>query len=236
MNKNNYFQLKINSIDYNVFIRRKNFKRFSIRLNYKLEILVNCPISISNIKALEYLDNHKNWLFRAITKIETINYEYNVDLIKNQTKYLWFGLFYEVSFDDLLVSDYLFSEEKLLINPRSHAWNEKIANDSNEILQRQFDKFLLIVYPSLSIDQRITFKKMKTRWGSCNFRNKHISLNQALFHLPQYLINYVIIHELLHYTYPNHGKSFHAKLENFIPNHRLCEKEIKNYQFLLNID
>ena len=58
---------------------------------------------------------------------------------------------------------------------------------------------------------RIAIKNNRTNWGSCSSK-RNINLNMHLVNLPQELMDFVILHELCHLVYPNHGKEFHALL------------------------
>lgn len=62
----------------------------------------------------------------------------------------------------------------------------------------------------------VTIKRLKTRWGSCS-SNKDIALNCFLVQLPWELIDYVIMHELLHTRIMAHGQPFWSELNNYIP-------------------
>ena len=59
---------------------------------------------------------------------------------------------------------------------------------------------------------------MQTRWGSCNVERKNINLNLELIKKPRYCIEYVILHELAHLKYPNHGKQFWEYMSVHMPN------------------
>ncbi len=74
---------------------------------------------------------------------------------------------------------------------------------------------------------RITFRKMKTRWGSCTHTN-NISLNIGLVALTDELIDYIILHELVHTKIKNHSKEFWAELSKFIENPKTLNKKLKN--------
>jgi len=58
----------------------------------------------------------------------------------------------------------------------------------------------------------VTIRRQKTRWGSCTSRGA-ISLNIALARLPQGLMDYVILHELVHTRIKGHGPHFWNELE-----------------------
>ncbi len=83
---------------------------------------------------------------------------------------------------------------------------------------------------------RLTIKHNISNWGSCS-RRGNINLNLNLVRVPQPLRDYVMLHELSHLRFPNHGAGFHALLEEMcleelgIPA-RSLEKELKKYLLL----
>ena len=58
----------------------------------------------------------------------------------------------------------------------------------------------------------ITFKYMKTRWGSCSSKN-NLNFNIFMVHLPKSIQDYIIIHELLHTRIKSHSREFWAELD-----------------------
>jgi predicted metal-dependent hydrolase len=77
--------------------------------------------------------------------------------------------------------------------------------------------------------EKVKVKNAQTRWGSCS-NKKNINLNLHLMRLPVQLQDYVILHELAHVLYPNHGIKFWAFLDKLTGNARSFEKELKKYQ------
>ncbi len=55
-------------------------------------------------------------------------------------------------------------------------------------------------------------QRMKTKWGSCNHRASHIRLNTELVKKPKELLEYVVVHEMLHLLEPTHSERFLALL------------------------
>jgi predicted metal-dependent hydrolase len=60
-------------------------------------------------------------------------------------------------------------------------------------------------------------QRMKTKWGSCNHRAGHIRLNTELVKKPKDLLEYVIVHEMVHLIEPTHSDRFIALLEKHYP-------------------
>ncbi len=75
---------------------------------------------------------------------------------------------------------------------------------------------------------RLTIREQKTRWGSCSSTNA-ISLNIALARLPQHLMDYVILHELVHTRVRGHGPRFWKELDRYVGNSRMLSRELRRY-------
>lgn len=69
-------------------------------------------------------------------------------------------------------------------------------------------------------------QRMKTKWGSCNHRAGNIRLNTELVKKPKDLLEYVVVHEMLHLVEPNHSERFVALLERHYPTWREARAEL----------
>jgi len=58
---------------------------------------------------------------------------------------------------------------------------------------------------------------MKARWGSCITDKRLILINSELIKAPKYCIDYVILHELLHFKYRNHDAEFYNFMTSLMP-------------------
>ena len=64
---------------------------------------------------------------------------------------------------------------------------------------------------------KISVRKMKTLWGSCSVNRGAVTLNFYLIKARMPYIDYVVLHELTHFLYPNHSKQFYMFLSNYMP-------------------
>lgn len=69
-------------------------------------------------------------------------------------------------------------------------------------------------------------QRMKTKWGSCNPRERHIRLNTELVKKPKDLLEYVVVHEMIHLIEPNHNERFAAVLDQHWPQWRESRIEL----------
>ena len=69
-------------------------------------------------------------------------------------------------------------------------------------------------------------KKMKTRWGTCNRKDKRIWLNLELAKRPPECLEYVVVHEMVHLLERNHNEHFYSLLNEFFPKWRCYKTEL----------
>lgn len=65
--------------------------------------------------------------------------------------------------------------------------------------------------------RRYFLQRMTTKWGSCNSKAGTIRLNTELVKKPRDLLEYVIVHEMIHILEPNHSPRFFALLSEHYP-------------------
>ena len=69
-------------------------------------------------------------------------------------------------------------------------------------------------------------QRMKTKWGSCNHRDGNIRLNTELAKKPKDLLEYVVVHEMLHLVEPTHSERFIELLDKHYPGWREARAEL----------
>ena len=75
---------------------------------------------------------------------------------------------------------------------------------------------------------RVSIRNQRTRWGSCSAKN-NISLNIKLARIPADLMDYVLLHELVHTRVKNHGKAFWKALDNIVGDAKEIDAKLKVY-------
>ncbi len=69
-------------------------------------------------------------------------------------------------------------------------------------------------------------QRMKTKWGGCNHRAGNLRLNTELVKKPKDLLEYVVVHEMLHLVEPTHSERFVELLEQHYPTWREARAEL----------
>jgi predicted metal-dependent hydrolase len=101
-----------------------------------------------------------------------------------------------------------------------HNWHKSLLHEVVPPLIKKWE-------PKLKV--RVTgyfLQRMKTKWGSCNHRAGHIRLNTELVKKPRDLIEYVVIHEMVHLLEPIHSERFLAFLQEHYPSWREARAEL----------
>ena len=103
-------------------------------------------------------------------------------------------------------------------------------------LRRQAKAYLPLRLAELAAEHGFSYNQVRIKhnvsnWGSCSSKG-NINLNLNLMRLPAELQDYVMLHELCHLKYLNHGPEFHALLESVCPEHRLLQKRMKDYKLI----
>ena len=79
---------------------------------------------------------------------------------------------------------------------------------------------------------RVFIRNQKTRWGSCSAKN-NINLNVNLVRLPDELIDYTILHELVHTRVKNHSRQFWDQMDILLGDAKKIDKKLRAYEILL---
>jgi predicted metal-dependent hydrolase len=77
--------------------------------------------------------------------------------------------------------------------------------------------------------ERLYVQHMKTKWGSCNPRARAIRINTELAKKPKHCLEYVLVHELVHFFEPHHGDRFVSFMDKFLPQWRQHREELNRH-------
>jgi len=101
-----------------------------------------------------------------------------------------------------------------------HEWHKSLLHEVVPELIRRWE-------PKLGVEVDGYFlQRMKTKWGGCNHRAGHIRLNTELVKKPKDLLEYVVVHEMLHLIEPTHSERFVTLLSRHYPAWREARAEL----------
>ena len=99
--------------------------------------------------------------------------------------------------------------EKILSREaREKISDSELFDRAHALLQRYLPEF--IVTPA-----SVTWRAMNERWGSCTTVDRTIRISDRLNGAPGYVVDYLLVHELIHLQVPDHGPDFELLLARF---------------------
>jgi len=208
-------------------------KTLSLSINENAELIVRAPNQISNKKIEEFIIEKSKWINKNKNLMQSRINEMN----DSDSDYLFLGNIYpliKVNEDpnkiDFNGTEFITSiENKDKFKSSLKSWYKiKFKEIAIPRLNYFSDKY------NLKINQ-VRFKNQKTLWGSCSSKN-NINLNYLLVMAPMLVIDYVIIHELVHTVHKNHSENFWNAVEAIMPDYKKAKKWLnKNGYKLRNL-
>ena len=77
--------------------------------------------------------------------------------------------------------------------------------------------------------ERFSLRKMRRCFGVCHTARREITFNLMLGNAPEALIEYIVVHELVHLLEPSHNRRFHELMDRFLPDWRKRKREINHF-------
>ncbi len=89
-----------------------------------------------------------------------------------------------------------------------------------EAFTRVSDRIYPLFSDRIGSKPQIRVRWMKSRWGVCHIRGRYITLNKQLMGKPPEALEYVVMHEYVHFLHPDHQAGFHAEMARLMPDYR----------------
>lgn len=181
--------------------------------------------------ARAYAISKLGWIRRQRLKLLSQAREAPRRLIERESHYLW-GRRYLMQVVHEDVKPFVQLSHRtitLTVRPRStratrervlHAWHKALLHQAVPQLLQLWQKTLGVKVSAYFL------QRMKTKWGSCNHRAGNIRLNTELVKKPKDLLEYVVVHELLHLKVPTHSERFVTLLDRHYPSWREARQEL----------
>ena len=112
---------------------------------------------------------------------------------------------------------YLYVKDTENVNRKAKLVNEWYREKAQKTFHESLDKMFPLVQKYGVEKPNIDLRSMKARWGSALTDKKTILLNTELIKAPKYCIDYVVLHELIHFKYNDHSDNFYKMLYSLMP-------------------
>lgn len=215
-------------------------KRIALQVKHN-NIIVKAPY----IVPLQYIEDlvmlKKQWIENVQSRQQQVQ-KYQNQLSSNGQ--VWFG----GNLMPLIVnqgkkSHVTNERDKIIVTLSTRITSTKIAESTQ--IKKQLERWLksraekLLTAKVSLLSQRvnlspksISIRQYKARWGCCDNRGQ-IKLNYLLLMLPDWVIDYVIVHELCHLKFLNHSADFWNLVESFLPDYQRAKQWLNEHQHYL---
>lgn len=181
--------------------------------------------------ARAYVISKLSWIRAQQEKLNNQARETPRRFVERESHYLW-GRRYLMSVKYHDAKPFVLLDHKritLIVRPNSnaekraaviHEWHKSLLHAVVPAMIKKWEQKLKVGVTGYFL------QRMKTKWGSCNYGAGHIRLNTELVKKPKDLLEYVIVHELVHLIEPTHSERFIAILEEHYPTWREARAEL----------
>jgi len=112
-----------------------------------------------------------------------------------------------------------------------------IKSSKKRLINRDINQLRKLIFKIIDKEdiaiKNVYFRNMRSKWGSCS-ANKNLTFNTLLKYLPDYLVKYVVIHELTHFKEKKHNEAFWRLISAQFKSYKKYEKDLMIYWFLIN--
>lgn len=220
-----------------IAVTRKRIKHVHLRVHPPDgRVTISAPLSARSQVVEAFAADRLEWIRRQQQRVRGQAREAPQRFVQGESHYLWgrrrvLCVVERDGRERVVLDD---DEVTLFVRP------ERDSARRGQVMHRWHKTLLHGVLPPLVLtwEQRLnvhlrgySLRRMKTRWGTCNYRTKHIRLNTELVTKPSHLLEYVLVHEMVHLIVPNHGPRFVALMNEHFPSWREARAELNRPAF-----
>ena len=200
-----------NGENYQIIIHKKNIKNMYLRVKDDMNIYIT-----TNGEIQKFINNNYDGICNMIDKIKNKN--------EKSKDFYYMGKKYDIIYNS---TNNVYIEKDKIICKDNNMLNNWINVKTKEIFLCELKKCIVNTKEILPKNISLRIRKMKTRWGVCNRKNNTITLNSELIKYDIPTIDYVIYHELVHFTHANHQKEFWNLLSCYVPDYKNQKRKLK---------
>jgi len=219
-----------------VHIIRLNRKSFSLEVKVGGQLVVRAPKHATDKDVRAVLTQKADWIARTRAKLRRKYPDYQPKTFSPGEKFWYLGQKYPLKFTNrqrpLLALDGAFqlaqSAQKRAREVFIEWYREETRRITADLIQQysQSHKFN---------PNRVRITSAKTRWGSCS-SNNNLNFTYRLCMAPLSVVDYVVVHELVHLKFHNHSQSFWRAVGDIKPDYREHREWLKQYGPMLSLD
>lgn len=173
----------------------------------------------------------QDWIKRQQKKIQDQEREIPREYVEGESHYVW-GKLYLLTIserDEPPSIELKHSHIHMRMRPGADVQRRQALLEAwcREQIKTAVPTLLAQWEPKLRVKvERFYVRRMKTKWGSCNYTARTIRLNTELAKKPRECLEYMVIHELVHMLEPSHDGRFVALMDKFMPEWKFYREEL----------
>lgn len=215
---------------------RSHRRTISIIVENDGRVIVRAPNHIPHEEILRFIRLKKDWIKSKQVSVIDRKKKIRRKMYVTGEKFPYLGNEYPLHYITNNKNVFEFDGSKFIMNP-----NYKLqANDifirwykmtAKKIISNKVQAFALqhgLKHGSIRINSA------KTRWGSCS-NKKNLNFSYRLVLTPEFVIDYIILHELAHTIEMNHSKKFWDIVKTLCPEYKKAEKWLKDNSYTLEL-
>lgn len=219
---------KIGELD--IQLTRKDIKNLHISvMPPDGEVRVSAPTAMTDTAIRMAVIHRIPWIRRQQASFAKQERQSTRQMVDGETHYLW-GRRYRLLVNNLdtdlkSAQSVKLSRGRLVLSVNPSASTESKLHLLDEYYRSRLKSKIPDIVQKWSQVTNIScdswhIQKMKTKWGSCNIEEKRILLNLELAKKPLPCLEYIVLHELLHFKERQHNDRFKALLDTYMPDWR----------------
>jgi predicted metal-dependent hydrolase len=223
----------VNNIKIDKLIRSHR-KTIGLQITNDARLIVRAPLFTSENHIHKLLQRKVSWITAKQEYFRQRQSQLSVRKFEPGEEFLFLGQNYPlVVSPDLpkavVLDNSLMISQVVLGNARDHieCWYKAQARDYITQKVEYYAQITGLKYRSIRINEATT------RWGSCGYKDT-LNFTWRLIMAPARVVDYVIIHELMHLKQKNHSRTFWAEVANMMPDYKKEEHWLKTNSHLLN--
>lgn len=208
-----------------VYLDRKKMKTCRLKVYPDQKIMLSLPHSVPVEWAESFLIEKSKWIELKLESFKkTIGYAATTEIKSGYSiKLLGEDMIFIVS---ECSKETVYSEGKAIhictSDPSNQEKTMKLFENwwrktARAILEERVNALYPIIQRYGVSKPSISIRKMRTLWGSCSISRNAVTFNLYLIKAKLPYVDYVVLHELVHFLYPNHSKYFYDFLSNHMP-------------------
>jgi len=219
-----------NEFDFPLEVRKSpRTTRLSLRIDAKKHIpVLTMPIFCTEKRALNFVREHEVWVQNALLKTPEIKH------FENGEKISLFGQEVQIIHTpEIRLTK--FEKNKLLVGGDVEFLHRRVKDYIKKCAKTEFFNRSKILAQKINCELKsVNIKDTKSRWGSCSTL-RNINYNWRIALAPEFVINYLMAHEVSHLKHPDHSTEFWDCVKMLCPDMEHGNTWLKKFGKNLNI-